>query len=69
MDPESLRELESERTWLEWKALRQYLGIYAEAQGDMPDINYLIAIDTRYVGEAALAKKRLARSSSSRSGS
>jgi hypothetical protein len=57
MDPESLRELEADKTWLEWKALRQYLGIYAEAQGDMPDINYLIAIDTRYVGEAALAKK------------
>jgi hypothetical protein len=57
MDPESLRDLETNKTWLEWKALRQYLGIYAEAQGDMPDINYLIAIDTRYVGEAALAKK------------
>lgn len=56
MDPESLRELEADRTWLEWKALRQYLGIYAEAQNEMPDINYLIAIDTRYVGEAALAK-------------
>ena len=55
MDPESLRELESDHTWLEWKALRQYLGISAEAQGAMPDINYLIAIDTRYVGEAALA--------------
>ncbi len=55
MDPESLRELEADHTWLEWKALRQYLGIYAEAQGEMPDINYLIAIDTRYVGEAALA--------------
>ncbi len=55
MDPESLRELEADHTWLEWKALRQYLGIYAEAQGDMPDINYLIAIDTRYVGQAALA--------------
>jgi hypothetical protein len=56
MDPESLRELEADRTWLEWKALRQYLGIYAEAQGEMPDINYLIAIDTRYIGEAALAR-------------
>jgi hypothetical protein len=56
MDPESLRELEADRIWLEWKALRQYLAIYAEAQGDMPDINYLIAIDTRYVGEAALAR-------------
>ncbi len=57
MDPESLRELEADHTWLEWKALRQYLGIYAEAQQEMPDINYLIAIDTRYVAEAALAKK------------
>lgn len=56
MDPESLRELEVDKTWLEWKALRQYLGIYAEAQSEMPDINYLIAIDTRYVGEAALAR-------------
>jgi hypothetical protein len=56
MDPESLRELEVDRTWLEWKALRQYLGIYAEAQSEMPDINYLIAIDTRYVGEAALVR-------------
>jgi hypothetical protein len=57
MDAESLRDIEIDRTWLEWKALRQYLGIYAEAQGSMPDINYLIAIDTRYVGEAALARK------------
>ena len=56
MDPESLRELEVDHTWLEWKALRQYLGIYAEAQSDMPDINYLIAIDTRYIGEAALVR-------------
>jgi hypothetical protein len=53
MDPESLRDLEDRRTWLEWKALRHYLGIYAEAQASMPDINYLIAIDTRYLGEAA----------------
>jgi hypothetical protein len=56
MDPESLRDLEADHTWLEWKALRQYLGIYAEAQADMPDINYLIAIDTRYIGEAAHAR-------------
>jgi hypothetical protein len=53
MDPESLRDLEQRKTWLEWKALRQYLGISAEAQASMPDINYLIAIDTRYIGEAA----------------
>ena len=56
MDPESLRDLEGQRTWVEWKALRQYLGIYNEALTAMPDINYLIAIDTRYVGEAAAAR-------------
>ncbi len=56
MDPESLSALEAERCWFEWKALRQYLGMSSEAQGAMPEINYLIAIDTRYIGEAALAK-------------
>ncbi len=53
MDPESLTDLELRRTWVEWKVLRQYLGIYNEAKTAMPDINYLIAIDTRYIGEAA----------------
>ncbi len=53
MDPESLEDLEARRTWVEWKVLREYLGIYREAMSQMPDINYLIAIDTRYIGEAA----------------
>ncbi len=53
MDPESLRDLEARRTWVEWKVMRQYLGIYGEALASMRDINYLIAIDTRYLGEAA----------------
>jgi len=53
MDPESLADLENRRTWVEWKVMRQYLGIYNEALGSMRDINYLIAIDTRYLGEAA----------------
>jgi len=53
MDPESLRDLEARKTWVEWKVMRQYLGIYGEALGTMRDINYLIAIDTRYLGEAA----------------
>jgi hypothetical protein len=53
MDPESLADLEVRRTWVEWKVMRQYLGIYNEALGSMRDINYLIAIDTRYIGEAA----------------
>ncbi|MGE3674192.1 MAG: DUF2254 family protein [Polyangiaceae bacterium] len=57
MDPESLADLEERRTWVEWKAMRQYFGIYNEALGSMRDINYLIAIDTRYIGEAAGAAK------------
>jgi len=57
MDPESLSDLEQRRTWVEWKVMRQYLGIYNEALGSMRDINYLIAIDTRYIGEAAGASR------------
>ncbi|HEY3234479.1 MAG TPA: DUF2254 family protein [Polyangiaceae bacterium] len=53
MDPESLQDLEQRHTWVEWKVMRQYLGIYNEALAGMRDINYLIAIDTRYIGEAA----------------
>src|SRR5690606_34964357 len=57
MELESRRDLVERRTWVEWKVMRQYLGIYNEALAVMPDINYLIAIDTRYIGEAA-AKAR-----------
>jgi hypothetical protein len=53
MEPESREDLVQRRTWVEWKAMRQYLGIYNESLAAMPDINYLIAIDTRYIGEAA----------------
>ena len=53
MELESRWDLEERRTWVEWKVMRQYLGIYNEALSTMPDINYLIAIDTRYIGEAA----------------
>jgi hypothetical protein len=53
MDAESLTDLEGRCTWFEWKVMRQYLGIYNESLGPMRDINYLIAIDTRYILEAA----------------
>ena len=53
MDPESLGDLEARRTWVEWQVMRQYLSIYNDALGTMRDICYLIAIDTRYIGEAA----------------
>ena len=53
MDEESLSDLEHRRTWVEWKVMRQYLSIYNEALSEMRDINYVIAIDTRYIAEAA----------------
>jgi len=53
MNSESLGDLEARHTWVEWQVLRQYLGIYTEALSHMPDIDYLIAIDSRYIGEAA----------------
>ncbi|MFO0549936.1 MAG: DUF2254 family protein [Polyangiaceae bacterium] len=57
MDPESLKDLAARKTWFEWKIMRQYLGIYNEALAQMKDINYLIAIDTRYIGEKAADAK------------
>jgi hypothetical protein len=57
MDPESLTDLQARGTWVEWKVMRQYLGIYNEALATMRDINYLVAIDTRYIGEAASRRK------------
>ena len=53
MDPESLADLQARGTWVEWTVMRQYLGIYNEALSSMRDINYLVAIDTRYIGEVA----------------
>lgn len=56
MDPESLADLGTRRTWVEWQILRQYLSIYSEASNSLREINYLIAIDTRYIGEMAIRR-------------
>ena len=53
MDRELMGELESRRLWVEWKTLQQYVGIYHEALGSMQEVNALVAIDTRYIGEVA----------------
>ncbi len=53
MAPASLAELQARRAWVEWKALRQYMTLVPDALAAMPDVAYLIAIDTRYVAEAA----------------
>lgn len=58
MDETLVAELEKQRLWVEWKTLRQFLGIYNEALESMQEINSLVAIDTRYIGEAAAREGR-----------
>ena len=55
MDPSSVADISGRRTWLEWKLLRQLQGIYSASLADQPELSSLCAIDTRYLGEAALA--------------
>jgi hypothetical protein len=52
---DSLDDLASRRTWLEWKGLRQLREVFGAALSTMPEMAHVVAIDTRYVGEAALA--------------
>lgn len=53
MDDELIRELESRALWVEWKALHEYQTVYGDALVSMQEINSLIAIDTRHIGEVA----------------
>ena len=55
MSQESVDDLGYQTVWLEWKVLRQLQAIYGECLAEMPDMNHVVAIDTRYIGEAALA--------------
>jgi hypothetical protein len=57
MAAESVEEIVTHRTWLEWKVLRQYQTIYNESINRMRDVGYLVAINTRYIGEKALETK------------
>jgi hypothetical protein len=52
---ESLGDLGRNRTWLEWKGLRQIREVFSAALDSMPEMAHVVAIDTRYVAEAALA--------------
>ncbi|KYF75465.1 hypothetical protein BE17_47700 [Sorangium cellulosum] len=54
MNAEALGKLSTTRTWLEYKALRQFLMVYREALTAMPDLITRIAIDTRYIGQTAI---------------
>ena len=55
MAPASVDQLQQDRVWLEFEVLRQFQALFAESLTELPDTINLIAIDTRYVGEAALA--------------
>ena len=58
MAEDSVKDLEERSTWFEFQQLRQYQAIYTEALGTMRDINYVIAINTRLISEAALESKQ-----------
>lgn len=51
MAPRSVEKLGRNRTWLEWKVLRQYQTISYESINRVREINQLVAINTRYLGE------------------
>ena len=53
LNDEAVRDLEKRGTWLEWKLLRQFQMLFGESLGQIKDTCYLIAIDTRRLGEAA----------------
>lgn len=50
-----LDDLGRSRTWLEWKGLRQIREVFGAALDSLPEMAHVVAIDTRYVGEAALS--------------
>jgi hypothetical protein len=51
---DSVTDLADRRIWLEWKALRQLRAIFSEAVANLPEMAHVVAIETRYAGEAAL---------------
>jgi hypothetical protein len=57
MAPEVLADVSSRRYWVEMKVLRQYQTLYNEALNKMRDINYVVAISTRRIGELAMKEK------------
>ncbi len=50
---DAIADLTERRTWLEWKILRQYQMLFSEGLTQIKDVCYLIAIDTRRLGEAS----------------
>jgi hypothetical protein len=53
MATDRVNEIGNSHSWLEWKVLRQYQTVYNESLNRMRDINELVAINTRYLGQRA----------------
>ena len=58
MDDKLKTELETRGLWVEWKMLHAYVSIYHKALGSMEDVNSLLAVDTRRVGEIAATTRQ-----------
>lgn len=56
MTPDTHLDLKERQLWLEMKVFRQYQMLYGEALNRIRDLNYLIAINTRLLGERMLAE-------------
>src|SRR5262249_17025343 len=51
MTPEAIATVTDHRVWFELKILREYQTIYSEALNRVRDVNYLVAINSRRLGE------------------
>jgi hypothetical protein len=57
LSDESLSKMVERKIWLETKIFRQYQMIYNEALNKTRDVNYVVAINTRLIAEAAQRAK------------
>jgi hypothetical protein len=46
-------DMRQKGTWVEWKILRQYQGLFNDAMSDMPDLCYVIAVNAKKMSIAA----------------
>lgn len=53
MAPASCKQIAADRTWFEWKGLRQLRLIFAESLKSLPEVAHNVAVATRRIGEAA----------------
>ena len=56
MEPGSLHEIEEQGLWFEWKVLRHFRSVFSESLNHLPEMAHVVAIETRYIGEAALQR-------------